>query len=145
MQSRESGSPLTKLRIARVASMTVVATLLIACNGDAAAPGDVAGAAKNVEAYLQARVSSNVDQMISLSCAAWESKARVEATSFQSMQAQLEGVACTATPGDANAATVNCSGRILTSYNGESREWKLDARPFASTFEGGEWRMCGYR
>ena len=37
------------------------------------------------------------------------------------------------------------TGKIVTRYNGESRDWRLDQRPFVSTLEGGEWRMCGYK
>jgi hypothetical protein len=83
--------------------------------------------------------------MISLSCADWEAKARIEATSFKSMDAKLDGVTCTAGTADGSNSTVTCTGRILTSYNGASREWRLDERPFSAVLEGGEWRMCGYR
>jgi hypothetical protein len=117
--------------------------LLVACAPGAPAAGGAAG--RNVEAYLLARTRSDVGQMISLSCAAWEPQARVEAASFKSMQAQLDGVACTVESSDGANATVNCSGRIKTSYNGDNRDWPLDQRPFSSVFEGGEWRMCGYK
>jgi hypothetical protein len=107
--------------------------------------GDPAAAGKNVEAYLLARAQSNVARMISLSCAAWEPQARVEAASFKSMKAELDGVACAVAGSDGATATVHCGGRIKTTYNGDSRDWPLDERPFLSAFEGGEWRMCGYK
>lgn len=128
---------------ARAAWLALVFIFLAAC-GDGATP-DSAAAGRNVEAYLRARVESNVEQMISLSCAGWEAKARIEATSFQSMDAKLDGVTCQASAADSTKSIVTCTGRILTSYNGESREWRLDERPFSAVLEGGEWRMCGYR
>jgi hypothetical protein len=116
---------------------------LVACSGGST--DDVTGAARNVEAYLKARVESNTDRMIALSCAAWEPTAKVESTSFKSLNARLEGVSCTATAGAAGTATVGCAGTIVTTYNGENRELNLADKPFSSVVESGEWRMCGYR
>jgi hypothetical protein len=125
-------------------SSLILAALLVVLAACSSAP-DASSAAKNVETYLQARTKSNVEQMISLSCSAWEPTARIEATSFQSMEAKLDGVACTTAGSEGSSATVMCTGKIVTSYNGESRDWRLDQRPFVSALEGGEWRMCGYK
>ena len=97
-------------------------------------------AASSIESYLQARVAGNAEQMIALSCAAWESQARIEASSFQSMNAALDGVTCAVASSTASEALVHCTGRIVTSYNGESREWRMDERAFAAAIEGGEWQ-----
>ena len=113
----------------------------VACG--TAQPVDQAPAA--VESYLQARVVGNAEQMIALSCSDWETKARIEASTFQSMKAELEGVACTVESSTSSEATIQCTGRIVTSYNGESREWRMDERAFRTVLENGEWRMCGYR
>jgi hypothetical protein len=115
--------------------------VLVAC-GSGSATGDPA---KNIEAYLQARVKSDLNQMIGLSCAAWEPTAKVEATSFQAMNAKLDGVACQASETQGGTSFVACKGKIVTSYNGNNREWDLAERQFKSIQEGGEWRMCGYR
>jgi hypothetical protein len=131
-------------RMIRKAVFALIALSLVAC-GTSGAAGDVSSAARNVETYLLARVSSDTDQMITLSCAAWEPTARIEATSFKSLKARLEGVACTATANGNSAATVSCSGKILTTYNGEDRALDLSSKPFSSVLEGGEWRMCGYK
>lgn len=125
------------------AALAICAFALVACGGGDA--GDVSGAARNVEAYLQARVASNTDRMIALSCAAWEPTAKVESTSFKSLNARLEGVSCNATTSGSGTATVTCTGKVLTTYNGESRELNLADKPFSSVVESGEWRMCGYR
>jgi predicted lipoprotein len=129
-------------RSATCFSMAVVFALA-ACGGPATP--DASGAATSVEGYLQARVANNEAQMISLSCADWEAQARVEASSFQAMQAQLEGVTCSTSETAGQIAFVACTGKIVTSYNGENRDWPLDQRAFKTQFEGGEWRVCGYR
>lgn len=124
--------------------LTLVALVLLpvmACQSGAAS-GDPA---QVVQAYLQARVSSDLDKMINLSCGKWEAQARVEATSFKSMKAELNGVTCQVSgPADGNSL-VRCTGKIVTSYNGESREWALDENLFVLSPEGGEWRVCGYQ
>ena len=100
--------------------------------------------AATVEAYLQAKVASDLDRMLSLSCAAWEGQAVIEATSFESMNAELEGMDCQAN-GEADGATrVDCQGQITTVYNGETRQWDLGAFPYRLVQEDGEWKMCGY-
>ena len=113
--------------------------LLAACQGS-----DKSGPAGAIEKYLQARVKSDVNQMTLLSCPAWEAQARVEAVSFQSMNAQLEGVSCEAGAADANGTAVTCKGKIVTTYQGEAREWSVSDHPYLAVQQDGEWRMCGY-
>jgi hypothetical protein len=102
-------------------------------------------AAKTVEAYLKARTQSDETQMINLSCADWEAGARTEAASFKSMNAKLDGVTCQTASGDDNAAVVTCQGKIVTAYNGDTRETPLAGREFKLVRQEGEWRMCGYK
>ena len=127
----------------RVRSFAAAACMLAAAACGTAPPVDQARAA--VESYLQARVAGNAEQMIALSCSDWEAKARIEASTFQSMKAELEGVTCTIESPTSSEAMVRCTGRIVTSYNGESREWRMDERAFRTVLENGEWRMCGYQ
>jgi hypothetical protein len=115
---------------------------LAACGASAAPSGDPAQA---IESYLQARAVPDADKMISLSCAAWEPQARLEFTSIQGRSPQLENLACTASNADGATALVTCQGKIVTSYDGEQREFDLAERPFKAAQEGGEWRMCGYQ
>ena len=126
-----------------IAVAVAVAVLLASAACSAAQPPEQA--TKAVEAYLQARVAGNAEQMIALSCADWEAQARIEASTFKSMNAQLDGVACSVDAAASSETAVRCSGRIVTSYNGESREWRMDERAFRTVAEGGEWRMCGYK
>jgi hypothetical protein len=100
---------------------------------------------QTVQSYLQARVQSDVDKMISLSCATWESQARVEAASFKSMKAQLDSVSCKEAGADGNVTLVACTGKIVTSYNGESRDWSVSDKLFKVVQDRGDWRMCGYK
>ena len=117
----------------------VMGVLLASCQS-----GDKAGAAGAIEKYLQARVMSDVNQMTLLSCPVWEAQARVEAASFQSMNARLEGVSCEAGVESANGTPVTCQGKIVTTYQGEAREWSVSDHPYLAVQQDGEWRMCGY-
>jgi hypothetical protein len=105
---------------------------------------DEQGAARAVESYLQARVASDVDRMTQLACPAWESQARVEAISFQAMNASLHGVVCSVDGRDGDYTRVTCSGKITTTYQGEAREWSVADQAYRTVLDGGEWRMCGY-
>ena len=126
----------------RLVWLAVVGLLLAGCqSGDA---GDTSGAARTVEAYLQARVEENVEQMTLLSCPAWEAQARLEAVSFQSMDASLDGVTCEAGAAQGGSTLVNCQGQIVTTYQGEVREWSVAEHPYVVVQQDGEWRMCGY-
>jgi len=101
-------------------------------------------AAQTVEAYLQASTQSDETRMINLSCADWEESARTEADSFRSMNAKLDGVVCQTASGDDSTAIVTCQGKIITAYQGDTREWPLAGREFKLVRQEGEWRMCGY-
>ena len=102
------------------------------------------GAASAIQKYLQARAASDVDQMTLLSCPAWEAQARVEAASFKAMNAKLEGVICQESGSDSGATLVTCQGHIVTTYQGEARQWTVGDHPFKVVQQDGEWRMCGY-
>ena len=129
-----------KNTMARIVLIALGGLILIACQG---APAG--SASQTVQSYLQARVQSDVDKMINLSCADWEAQARIEAASFKSMKATLDGVTCKDAGSDSNASLVACTGKIVTSYNGESRDWSVADKQFKVVQDRGEWRMCGYR
>ena len=102
------------------------------------------GAASAIQKYLQARAASDVDQMTLLSCPAWEAQARIEAASFKAMNAKLDNVLCQVSGRDGGATLVTCSGHIVTTYQGEARQWTVGDHPFKVAQQDGEWRMCGY-
>jgi hypothetical protein len=91
--------------------------------------------------YLEARVAADADAIRGLSCAAWEGQAVMQADSFRAMNAELQDVTCAKSGEDGNAALVTCDGLIVTSYQGETREWELGT--YRMTQEDGEWKMCG--
>ena len=121
--------------------LAALGLLLAGCGGSG---GDPAGAANVVEAYLEARVQQNVEQMTLLSCPEWEAQARLEAVSFQSMDATLDGVTCEAGGSQGASTLVDCEGKIVTTYQGEVREWSVSDHPYVVVEQDGEWRMCGY-
>ena len=121
--------------------LAALSLLLAACGGGAA---DQSGAATTIEAYLEARVQQNVEQMTLLSCPEWEAQARLEAVSFQSMDATLDGVTCEPGGSQGGSTLVDCQGKIVTTYQGEVREWSVSDHPYVVVEQDGEWRMCGY-
>jgi hypothetical protein len=101
-------------------------------------------ASSAVQTYLDARVQSDVNRMINLSCPEWESQARIEASTFKAMKAQIEGLSCEESGTNGNYTLVACQGKIVTTYQGETREWNLSEHQFKLVLDDGEWRMCGY-
>ncbi len=111
---------------------------LAACQSNQDAP------AQAIESYLAAKVESDVDAMTRLSCPAWEPQAQIEATSFASMDAQLDSVSCTVGAADGDYTLVNCTGQIVTAYQGENRTWSVSDHPYRALLNDGEYLMCGY-
>lgn len=120
-----------------LALLTLLALLLAAC----AQPDNPV---PTIERYIEARVAADLDTMVALSCADWELQAVVEASTFQALNASIEGMSCQVDGEEGDATRVACTGTIVTDYRGEEREWDLAAQTFLATFEGGDWRMCGY-
>jgi hypothetical protein len=120
-------------------SLILSLLLLTACSAGQA------DAAATVEAYLQALVAKQSDQLSTLSCADWEASALTELDAFQNVEAQLVDLSCTETGSDAGATLVTCTGKITASYNGEQQEFPLEDRVYQLVEEGGELRVCGYR
>jgi hypothetical protein len=86
-------------------------------------------AATAIQRYVQARVARDANRAIALSCADWEKQARIEVSSLRA-EAQLEGLACRENGTSGEFTLVDCSGKILTSYNGETRALDLSRRQF---------------
>jgi hypothetical protein len=102
-------------------------------------------AALAVENYLTALVAKDGDSLSLLTCADWELQAMLELDSFQAVETRLEGLACTATPEEDGSYSVNCSGKILATYNGEDQEFDLSLRTYVVSDQGGDLLVCGYR
>ena len=119
-------------------TLVLLMTTLVGCQA-AGSPSDV------VEDYLQAVVDGDWTRAVNLSCAAWEEGARTEANSFESVEAWLEGVSCSASGEEADTQLVACQGVIMATYGDEDQELPLKDRVYRVVLEGGEWRMCGYQ
>ncbi|MCC7450225.1 MAG: hypothetical protein IT324_22595 [Anaerolineae bacterium] len=116
----------------------IIGILTLAACSQPENPGKVA------ESYWQARVASDLNKMLSLSCKAYEGDARTEAVSFQSMKASLEGMACTADSEQGSDAVVSCKGDLKTTYAGETRTRSLADKKIKMLKEDGQWKVCGY-
>lgn len=119
-----------------IVTLSVVLLLLAACAKQGSA-SDV------IEQYLKAKVSSNADKLAGLSCKEWEGQAAQDATSFESVKAELQNMACTTGGKDGTYTLVTCEGKIVVAYQGETREFPLNATTYRAIQEDGEWKMCG--
>jgi hypothetical protein len=118
----------------------LIAALLAGCSGAA----QTGGAAKAVEAYLQALASRDLNQMIGATCADWESQARLEYDSFAAVKLELKDLSCQETGQDQSSTLVACSGTIIANYGAEDLQIDVADQTFQVIQEGGEWRVCGY-
>src|SRR5215212_4733786 len=84
--------------------------------------------AKAVEAYLNTLVAKDADRLPTLVCGDWEEDALIELDSFQAVTARLDNVACSQTGTDGDTALVNCTGKIVATYNNEDQELDLSVR-----------------
>ena len=116
--------------------LSLLGLLLAAC-ADEGDPGDA------VEAYLRAKVEADADELVSLSCRAWEAQAGQEAASFQSVSAELQDMSCERRGEDGDYTLVTCTGLIVAEYRGEERELPLSDTTYRTIEEDGEWRVCG--
>jgi hypothetical protein len=118
------------------------ALLLAGCAAGSAAKD---APAKTVEAYLQALVSQQGDQVSTLSCSKWGESALMEMDSFMGVTAKLKDAVCKVTGTDGPSTLVACTGKIVATYNNEDQELDLAGRTYEVQQEGGEWRVCGVR
>jgi hypothetical protein len=119
----------------------VSTNILAACSS----AGEVSDAASAIDAYNQALVSKNANQLSNLSCKAWEAEAKNELASFAAVTAQVENSKCQVSGQDGDYTLVSCSGKIVADYNGENQEIDLGQRTYIAIQEDGQWRMCGYK
>jgi hypothetical protein len=98
-----------------------------------------------IEAYLKALVAKDANQVITLSCAAWEEQARQELRSFDANSMSLNDLQCQEIERQGDAVLVQCTGTILANYGAEEMSIDLSSWIYKVIQEGGEWRMCGYQ
>ena len=130
------------MRTARLILLAAVAgnILLAACSS---VGND--SAANAVETYLAALVAKDADRLPTLVCGDWEQDALMELDSLQLVTARLDGVACTQTGTDGDSTLVNCTGKIITTYNDEDQELDLSPITYQVVPQDGDWLVCGTR
>ncbi|MGA2490252.1 MAG: hypothetical protein ABSF99_08710 [Anaerolineales bacterium] len=119
---------------------SVLPLLLAACAGKSIDP-----ASKAVEDYLNALVNKDSIRLSALSCANWESDAKLELDSLQAVKTHLDGLTCKADGTDGTTTQVNCQGKIVATYNGEDQTLDLSVRTYQVVQQGGEYLVCGYK
>lgn len=100
-------------------------------------------AAEVVEKYLEAKVASDADELVSLSCTSWEEQAELDANSFETVDAEIQDMSCKDDGEDGDYTLVSCEGKIVVAYRGETREFNLNDSTYRATEEDGAWKMCG--
>jgi len=101
--------------------------------------------AKVVEDYLTALVNKDSNALSTLSCADWESNAKLELDSLQMVKTSLQGLTCNVTGSEGVNTLVNCQGKIIASYNGEDQVLDLSVRTYQVVKQGGVYLVCGYK
>jgi hypothetical protein len=123
------------------AGLFLVILLLAACGSSGGSADD---SSRVVQDYYQALVDGNVNQMKSLSCAAWEESAQVEYDAFAGVKTSLDNLQCKSTGRQGDFTQVSCTGKIIATYGNENQEFDLGNAVYKTIQEAGEWRMCGY-
>jgi hypothetical protein len=111
--------------------------VLSACADKSTAPAAV-------ESYLKAKIASDDNKLVSLSCKDWEAQALLEAKSFESVTAEFKNMSCKEAGKDGNYTLVTCDGTLVIQYRGEDpREQNLSGTTYRAIQEDGKWKMCG--
>jgi len=113
--------------------------LLTACASSSDAP------AKAVEDYWNVIVAKDAERLPTLVCGSWEEDALTALDALQAVSARLENVACSQTGTDGNTALVNCTGKMVLTYDTEDQEIDLSLSTYEVIEEGGDWLVCGTR
>lgn len=101
--------------------------------------------AKAVEDYLNALAAKDADRLPTLVCGDWEESALIELDSFQAVTPRLDNVACSQSGTDGDTTLVNCTGKIIATYNDEDQEIDLSGITYQVVQQDGDWLVCGTR
>ena len=101
-------------------------------------------AAATVENYLTYLVNQDATKISNISCSDWEEQAVMEMDSFQAVSPALEEMECKLDSEVGDVYLVKCSGKIVTTYNDEAREFDLERNTYHVVSSGGELLVCGY-
>jgi hypothetical protein len=98
-----------------------------------------------VKEYLVALANQDQIALSNLSCKDWETQAFLELDALQLVKASLSDLDCKETEIVANGVIVECTGKIVTSYNNETSTMDLSKNKYFVLHENGDWLACGYR
>lgn len=101
------------------------------------------GAVDAVEGYVNALAGNDEATLSSLSCADWETSALTELDSLQAVTASVDSLSCQQSGTDGDATLVDCTGKMILSYNGEDQELDLSTRTYKVVEQDGNWLVCG--
>ena len=127
-----------RLFIITVILITTITLTLTGC-------GKQENAADAILTYLDALSTRDENRLVLSSCSAWEAQAKTELESFSAVSVDLENASCSESGADGDITLVTCAGKIIANYGNEVLEIDLAERTYQAVYEGGEWRMCGYR
>jgi hypothetical protein len=104
---------------------------------------------QTVQAYLTALAGKDENMLIGLTCKEWEDQALLEYDAFGNVTTELKDVSCKLVGQTPNSQgetvySVNCTGAISASYNGEMRTFDLRDRVYQVVDRGGSLQVCGY-
>jgi len=120
-----------------ITGLLLILLILTGCAKKSSAPGAI-------EQYLKAKVASDENKLVSLSCKAWEAQAIQDAATFKSVSAEIKNIACQEKGQDGKYTLVTCDGTLVIQYRGETpREQPLSGTTYRAVKEDGEWKMCG--
>ena len=101
--------------------------------------------AKAVEDYLNALAAKDENRLPTLVCGTWEQDAMIALDSLQAVTARLENVACKQTGNDGDTTLVNCTGKLIMTYNNEDQDMDLSTETYQVVQQDGDWLVCGTR
>ncbi len=126
----------------RTVILTLLALLLVPLLLSACA--DKGTASDAVEKYLKAKIASDDNKLVSLSCKDWEAQALLEAKSFESVTAEFKDMSCKETGKAEQYTLITCNGTLIIQYRGEDpRQQSLGGTTYRAIQEDGKWKMCG--
>lgn len=122
--------------------MVLIANLLLAA---CASASNSDAPAKAVEDYWNVIVAKDADRLPTLVCGEWEEDALTVLDSLQAVDARLEEFSCSQTGIDGDTALVDCTGKMVLTYDTEDQEIDLSVFTYEVVQEGGDWLVCGTR
>ncbi len=116
----------------------VIVFLLVGCSGSQS------GAVGAVNAYYQAILAQNSDQLKSVTCPDFLETAQTELDSFQGVKMEMQGFSCQEAGKEGANTLVKCAGKIVATYGSQKMDFPISDRVHKVQNQGGAWKVCGY-